>query len=136
MGIIYLHGRCIDGAPVMYIDLNRLLEMLKNKLICELSFASLHNFFAGYINRNMLVPGQVEKWLIILNNNHFPVKKLPVKMFKAAAKELSTNWMQNTKRTVVVNLTSMQQTMARFLQKFLDPTVVARQVFSQSQDPE
>ena len=89
--------------------------MLKNDLICEHSFGSLHNFYAGYINRNMLVPGQVEKWIIILNINQFSVKKMPVKMFKATAKELSSNWMQNTKRTVVVNMTSMQTTFAKLL---------------------
>lgn len=106
-GLIYLHGRCKDGTPLMFVDVVKLQDMLKDDMICEHSFGSLHNFFAGYINRNMLVPGQVEKWIIILNINHFSVKKLPVKMFKAAAKELSSNWMQNTKRTVVVNLTMM-----------------------------
>ena len=90
---------------------------------------------AGYIIRNMLVPGQVEKWLIILNINHFSLKKLPVRLFKAVSKELSSNWMQNSKRTVVVNLTAMQNTIAKFLQKFLDPSVVARQVFCKSSDP-
>ena len=76
MGIAYLHGRCMDGSPVMYLDLVRVQEMLKKDLICENSFGSLHNFFAGYINRNMLVPGQVEKWLIILNINHFSIKMI------------------------------------------------------------
>ena len=56
-------------------------------------------------------------------------------MFKAAAKELSSNWMQNTKKTVVVNLTMMQNAFAKFLQKFLDPSVVARQVFCQNANP-
>ena len=77
----------------------------------------------------------MEKWLIILNINHFSIKKLPVKMFKATARELSSNWMQNTKRTVVVNLTSMQSTLAKFFQKFLDPSVVAKQVFSKQTAP-
>lgn len=107
MGLIYLHGRCMDGTPIMYMDGIKLQNMLQNKLICENSFCSLHNFFSGYINRNMLVPGQVEKWIIIMNINQFSAKKLPVKMFKAAAKELTSNWMQNTKKTVVVNLTMM-----------------------------
>lgn len=44
--------------------------------------------------------------------------------------------MQNTKRTVVVNLTSMQNTIAKFLQRFLDPSVVEKQVFCQQSDPE
>ena len=89
MGLIYLHGRCMDGTPIMYVDLVKLTTMLKENLICEHSFGSLHNFYAGYIIRNMLIPGQVEKWIIILNINHFSVKKLPVKMFKECAKELS-----------------------------------------------
>lgn len=62
---------------------------------------------AGYISANMLVPGQVEKWIVILNINHFSINKLPVKMFKASNKELSANFMENTRKTVIVNLTFM-----------------------------
>lgn len=47
-------------------------------------------------------------------------------MFKAAAKELSSNWMENTRRTVIVNLTYMQNASAKLLQKFLDPITVSR----------
>lgn len=57
MGILYLHGRCMDGSPLIYLDLKKLREMLDDKLIDPDSFASLHNFMAGYISRNMLVPG-------------------------------------------------------------------------------
>lgn len=61
-----------------------------------------------------------------MNLNHFSINRLPVKMFKAAAKELSSNWMENTRRTVIVNLTYMQNASAKLLQKFLDPITVSR----------
>lgn len=100
------------------------------------TFCSLHNFMAGYISHNMLVPGQVERWIVILNINHFSINKLPVKMFKASAKELTANYMENTRRTVVVNLTFMQNAAAKLLQKFLDPITVAKQVFCTRPNPE
>lgn len=87
--------------------------MLKDKTICPGSFCSLHNFYAGYINRNMLIPGQVEKWIVIFNINQFPVNKLPLQMFKDAARELSTNYVEQTRKQVVVNLTYMQNAAAK-----------------------
>lgn len=109
--------------------------MLKEKLICPDSFCSLHNFFAGYIQRNMLVPGQVEKWIVVMNINHFPITKLPVQIFKDAARELSANFMEGTAKQVIVNLTFMQNAAAKFLQKFLDPVTVSRQLFCNCPDP-
>ena len=66
------------------------------------------------------------KWIVIMNINQFSVSKLPLKMFKEAAKELSTNWMENTKKQVIVNLTFMQNAGAKLLQKFIDPITVSR----------
>ena len=126
----------MDGSPLIFLDLIKLKYMLDEKIIDPDSFASLHNFIAGYISRNMLVPGQVEKWIVIMNINHFGITRLPIKMFKAASKELTANWMENTRRTVIVNLTSAQNTIAKFLQKFLDPITVSRQVFCTRSDPE
>ena len=111
---------------MIYLDLVKLQNLLNQKMIDPDTFCSLHNFMAGYISHNMLVPGQVERWIVILNINHFSINKLPVKMFKASAKELTANYMENTRRTVVVNLTFMQNAAAKLLQKFLDPITVAK----------
>lgn len=105
----------MDGSPMLYLDLVKLQELLNKKLIDPDTFCSLHNYMAQYISLNMLVPGQVERWIVILNVNHFSINKLPVKMFKTCAKELSANYMENTRRTVVVNLTFMQNAAAKLL---------------------
>ena len=57
-------------------------------------------------------------------------------MYKTCAKELTVNYMENTRRTVVVNLTFMQNAAAKLLQKFLDPITVAKQVFCTRPNPE
>ena len=40
----------------------------------------------------MLLPGQVEKWLIIINVSKYAIKDLPLKMFAETQKELETNY--------------------------------------------
>ncbi len=75
---------------------------------------------------NMLVPGQVEKWVNLTNINQFPIKNIPITIFKQCARELTCNYIDQSKKNVIVNLTWFQEAVARFLQSFLDPEVVRR----------
>jgi len=68
-------------------------------------FCSLHNFFARYLMMNCFVPGQVEKYITLCNINHYPLKELPISMFKQCARELGGNYVDYNARQVVVNLT-------------------------------
>lgn len=68
-GILYMHGRCIDHTPIMVLDLSKLSVLLKTNQINNYKFCALNNFFARYIMANMLVPGQVEKYITITNLN-------------------------------------------------------------------
>jgi len=92
MGLLFLHGRCKDGAPCLYLDFGKLEQMLDENLIDAASFASLHAFVAGYLAHNMLLPGQVEKWIAVVNINQFPLTKLPVRTFRVVAQDLGQHW--------------------------------------------
>ena len=128
-GIFYIHGRTKIGNPILYLDFKNVLGLLESKEIDPDSFCALHHFFASYILRNMLVPGQIEKWIVITNINQFPLTKLPVSMFKASNKELGTNWIDYSARSFIVNLTWMQSKAANFFIKFLDPVTQKKQIF-------
>ena len=77
----------------------------------------------------MLVPGQVEKWLLVTNINKFPIMKLPLSMFKDSNKELGLNWVDYSSKSFVMNLTWMQNKACNFFLKFLDPVTRNKQVF-------
>ena len=68
-GCIYLFGRTKEYQPIMVIDMAVIGKLLAKKEIDPGSFCSLHNFFAQYITNNMLVPGQCEKWVSLVNIN-------------------------------------------------------------------
>lgn len=106
------------------------------KEIDPTSFCSLHHFFASYMQRNMHLPGQVEKWFIITNINSYPLTKLPLSMFKASNKELGTNWVDCSAKSFLVNLTWIQTKAANFFVSFLDPVTKNKQVFCDKADTE
>lgn len=68
-GLFYLHGRCMDHSPILVLNFAKLSDLLKRKQIYPENFCALHNLFARYMIKNMLIPGQVERWVIIANIN-------------------------------------------------------------------
>ena len=80
----------------------------------------MHNFMSLYAMNNMMLPGQVERWVTICNINQFSLKEMPVAMFKGAAQELGCNYIDRSSKQFVVNLTWVQSMVARMLQSFLD----------------
>lgn len=95
-GILYIHGRTKDFYPILVLDFLRLSEMLRNEEIIPGTFCSLHNFMSRYCINNMMLPGQVEKWITICNINQFSIRELPVYWFKACAKELGGNYVDRS----------------------------------------
>lgn len=92
---------------------------------------------ANYLMLNMLVPGQVEKWITYTNINKTSLRDVPIKLFKAAADTLSLNYIDNTSKAYVVNMTYMQSIVGKLLQKFLDADTVSKMFISSSvNDPD
>jgi hypothetical protein len=68
-GMFYIHGRTMELQPILVLDFGPLRALLdKNEIDAHL-FCSLHNFMSRYMIANMMVPGQVEKWITIANIN-------------------------------------------------------------------
>lgn len=101
-GLWYIHGRCMDGSPIMVFNLGVMAELFANNLLDNGNFSNLHNFFANYIMMNMHVPGQCEKWVLLANLNGFNISQLPVNMFKKFTREGSTNYIDYAPRINVV----------------------------------
>jgi hypothetical protein len=66
---MYIHGRCKDQSPILIVNFGVLQDLLQKGIIDSANFCSLHNFFGLYMQYNMLVPGQVEKWINLTNIN-------------------------------------------------------------------
>ena len=56
-GIFYIHGRCKDYSPMIFITMKNVSEFIKKKEIEASEFCQLSNFFTNYVKCNMLVKG-------------------------------------------------------------------------------
>ena len=131
---MYIHGRTKDLLPIIVLDWSRMGEFIKNGEICEKRFCQCHNFFANYILHNMLVPGQVERWITYTNLNQFTLSQMPLSLFKNAANELGSNYIDQSQKSFVVNMTFFQVVAGKLLQRFLDPETVAKMFVSARPD--
>ena len=66
-GALYVHGRCKDLGPLLICNMGVVGQMMEEGNMCCESFCNLHNFLAGYMQKNMLVPGQVDRWITIVD---------------------------------------------------------------------
>lgn len=128
-GIFYIHGRCMDGSPVVIFDMKVIIDYQKQGLIDAPTLCNYYNFVANYLQRNMLVPGQVEKWVAIINTNKCNLSKMPINFFKACVGEIQQMYPDSVKKCIVLNLTWVQSTSAKFLLKFCHKLVQERTFF-------
>ena len=56
-GVMYIHGRCKDQTPLVVANMAMMGEMMDQEDISAEGFANMHHFLAGYMLKNMLVPG-------------------------------------------------------------------------------
>ena len=56
--------------------------MMEEDDICAESFCNLHNFLSSYLINNMMVPGQVDRWTIVVDASQFSILQLPVRIFR------------------------------------------------------
>lgn len=68
-GYLYLHGRAKDHSPIIVLDMGKMVQLIKDKELDNFNFCGLFGFLATYIKSNMLLDGQVEKWLCLCNLN-------------------------------------------------------------------
>ena len=133
-GLFYVHGRTRDLSPIIVLDLKRLKEFLDNKELDNKLYVHLHNYISNYITYNCLVHGQVERWVIYLNINQFSLWDLPKNLFREAANELQTSYIDWSQKIYVVNLTKMQNMAAKLLMVFLDKQTCEKLFFSNRMD--
>ena len=79
---MYIHGRTKDLSPILTVNMGAVGAMMEEDDICAESFCNLHNFLSGYLINNMMVPGQVDRWTIVVDASQFSILQLPVNIFR------------------------------------------------------
>ena len=101
-GCIYIHGRDSCYRPLVVVNLAKFLD-----LNFELSFDSIKSsiiYLNNYIISNLLIPGQVETWNIILNLNKVSLLSIPTKI-KELISIMQSNYKIRINKIFVFKLT-------------------------------
>ena len=78
-GCYYIFGRDKYYRPCVIQDIERIVQVMKSDpdLITVDNFTNLYAFHYEYCMKVMMLPGQVETWMHIVNMGHLSMSALP-----------------------------------------------------------
>ena len=108
-GFIYMYGRDMHFRPIIIVEVKKSCELLDklNYTFDELSQAML--FFMNYIVNYILLPGQIENWILICDLKDVGIGKL--NQFKNILSSLN-KFRGRVFRNYILNLGSFMRTAA------------------------
>ena len=86
-GFIYMHGRDTHFRPILIVEVKRAIELMDKLGFSFNEITQSMLFFMNYIVNYMLIPGQIENWILICDLKDVGVSKLP--QFKSILNFLS-----------------------------------------------
>mmetsp|Transcript_35566 Transcript_35566/g.32050 ORF Transcript_35566/g.32050 Transcript_35566/m.32050 type:complete len:292 (+) Transcript_35566:118-993(+) len=101
-GIIYVHGRDNRFRPILVLNTYKLDPKNVN---LETTLESI-TYFLTYVIENLLLPGQVENWVIIQDMGKMGITELPLKMLKTVMDFLQNNFRARLYKMYAVNAPS------------------------------
>lgn len=87
-GTIYFHGRDHRFRPLIVIN----LEKFNFKRVAVDVYCNLLCFLLEYAIQKLMIPGQVENWIVITDLSNFGITELPVADLKRLIKVLQDNF--------------------------------------------
>lgn len=93
----------------------------QNKTVAELE--DIACFYFKWIVDNMMVPGHIEGWLVIIDMKDVGITQLPVKQLKGFIKSLQGNFRGRMFRTIAVNSHWLLRGVWNAAWSWLDPFV-------------
>lgn len=98
-GAFYVHGRDHRYRPMLFVNLSRF--DLKRYPIED--YCHLICFTLDYVLTNMMLPGQVENWIVITDLCNMGITQIPKSEFKLICKVLQDNFRCRMLTNYVVN---------------------------------
>ncbi|KAL4493052.1 hypothetical protein ABPG72_003137 [Tetrahymena utriculariae] len=130
-GAFYVHGRDNRFRPILVINVKRLnFKNIKIELILD----SMTYFFEFIIN-NMMLPGQIENWVVILDLGNIGLSSLPISGLKQIMGYLSSNYRSRMFATYVVNTPSSIFIPYKIIKGFLEEATIKKISFYSNGNP-
>jgi len=92
-------------------------------------------FICEYVRNHMLLPGQVENWVVINNLNKLSIRQLPAAQMKTIISVTSNNYAYKLGKGFILNCTSFQMFCYRLFEVFIDEETKAKASFFGEQAP-
>jgi hypothetical protein len=97
---VYISCRAKDGLqPVVFLNLKVFIEQKKSMQELEV----IVNFYFDWVVENMMIPGHVENWLIVIDMKDVALTQLPISSLKGFIKSLQSNFRGRMYRLIACN---------------------------------
>ena len=87
-GFIYMHGRDTHFRPIIIVEVERAVDLVDKLGFSFEEICQSLLFFMNYIVNYMLIPGQIENWILICDLKDVGISRLP--QFKSILNYLSS----------------------------------------------
>ena len=122
-GFCYCYGRDHQFRPLIIVQ--PFIYKDRMDYFSEEDLRKATIFLCEYIMNNMLIKGQIENWIMIINCKDVGVLSLPAPVRKVIG-ELSNNFLAKLYRSYFFNMTTVTSILYSFVCKFLEEVTVRK----------
>jgi hypothetical protein len=130
-GFVYVHGRDNRFRPIIVVDPSVFLKYM-NRFDMDEMINSLI-FLLEYVLQNLLIPGQVENWIIICDVSNINVTSIP-KEFKMIMNILSRNYKCRLYSMYIMNLSFVFSLLWKAFKSMINPITEKKIIIVQEVD--
>ena len=115
-GFLYVCGRDIKYRPIVILNVRRIVDQNASDEVIN----AAASFFFDFLARKLLVPGQVENWIMMVDLNDINMISLPVKKVKAITGMMQKHFGGRLYRQFLVNMAFMLRKSTSVFLNFVD----------------
>ena len=122
-GCMYIHGRDRKFRPCFVVDavVFQTQKLISPELFTLEVLTTAVVFLMEFVQKNMLLPGQVDYWVDIFELSKLSIKDLPTKEIGSLIHVLQTTYMYVLARVWMLNATAFQHFCFKVFEIFIHP---------------
>lgn len=118
-GFIYVQGRDINFKPIIVINVEVYISNREKYHFSEWNSAAI--YLLEYVKNYLLIPGQIEEWVIISNMTNCSLLTFPDEL-KGFSGEMQENYRCRLSKLYIVGLSFVMRFLLKMLMSFLEET--------------
>jgi len=125
-GCLYVHGRDSKFRPLVVCDVDKFMSLTTTYSNEDFEHAAIK--LCDYIIEKLLVPGQVENWVLIVNMGNVSVFSIPDNL-KNLMTMMQDNYRARLYRSYIIGMSTFMTFLWNIIKLFLDAVTVKKFVF-------